>query len=144
MRMATSPFDLSLADVLRSGGSDDPITGELGIKSRPDGGGSSEISITVTDPRLNGGRPTNIPLLVQGQTGVNDLLAGKQWTPEQEDIAVRRAMQRSYGRAVPSYGTIPEAVDAARARSDAGGSARKFGAQERIQRFEDRYGDSPI
>ena len=51
---------------------EDALGGELGILSRPDGGHSSEISLTVTDPRLNQGRPTNIPSLIRGQVGVED------------------------------------------------------------------------
>jgi hypothetical protein len=108
----------------------DARTGELGIQERPGGGHSSEISITVTDPRLNGGRPTNIPLLVQGQVHVDDLLAGRQWTHEQEEIAVQRAVQRlTEGRGLPSYGSIPEAERAAQARSESGASGHKFRAE---------------
>lgn len=105
----------------------DALSGELGILPRPGGGRSTEISITVTDPRLNGGRPTNLPLLVQGQTGVDRLLRGEQWTPEQEEIAVRRAIERvNGGAALPAYNSIAEAEAAARQRSEAGGSAKKF------------------
>lgn len=116
----------SMADVLRSSG-DDPLTGELGVLNRPDGGRSSEISITVTDERLNQGRPTNIPTLVHGQRSVDSLLAGHRVTAEQEDIAIRRAQQRSYGRPLPAYGSIEDAERAAVARSQAGASLRKYG-----------------
>lgn len=105
---------------------DDPLTGELGILPRPDGSDSTELSITVTDLRLNDGRPTNIPLLVKGQVDVEKLLAGARGTPAQEEIAVRRAIERSKATPLPSYETIEEAVEAAKARSRAGGSRRKF------------------
>lgn len=110
-----------------------PLSGELGTLRRPDGSVSTEISITVTDPRLNQGRPTNIPSLVQGQTGVNDLLAGKRITPEQQNIAIQRAIDRTRdGLSLPSFGTIEEAVAAAKARSQskAGGAAAGLTAEQ--------------
>ena len=105
---------------------DDPLTGELGVLDRPDGGQSSEISITVTDPRLNDGRPTNIPLLVEGQTDIDKLLAGAPPTPTQQEFAMQRALVRSQRAPLPSYDTIEQAVEAAKARSQAGGSRQKF------------------
>jgi len=94
-----------------------PLSGELGTLQRPDGGVSTEISVTVTDKRLNNGRPTNIPLLVKGQINVGDLLADKHWTREQENIAIERAAQRvKEGASLPAYETIDEAVSAAIAR----------------------------
>lgn len=96
------------------------LSGELGILDRPDGGYSSEISITINDERLNKGRATNIPSLVKGQINIEDLLTGKPVTNEQQEIAIKRAMQRvSAGESLPSYGSIDSAVKAARARSDA-------------------------
>ena len=94
------------------------LTGELGTLRRPDGGVSTEISITVTDSRLNAGKPTNIPTLVKGQKNVKDLLAGKKVTPEQQEIAIKRAAERVVeGQELPAYETIKQAVKAARARS---------------------------
>lgn len=103
----------------------DARRGELGTLSNPDGSISTEISITVTDPELNGGRATNIPLLVKGQTGVERLQAGDGPTPEQERIAIQRAAARvKDGAALPSFDSIQEAEAAAAARSEAKGAAR--------------------
>lgn len=94
------------------------LTGELGTLKRPDGGVSTEISITVTDKRLNAGKPTNIPTLVRGQIDVDDLLAGKDVTKEQQEIAINRAVERvAEGQELPAYKTIEEAVKEAKARS---------------------------
>jgi hypothetical protein len=88
------------------------------VLNRPDGGISTEISITVTDPRLNGGKPTNIPTLVRGQKDVDGLLAGKDPTREQEEYAINRALERQKsGGYLPSYKTIDEAVKAAQERT---------------------------
>jgi hypothetical protein len=73
------------------GRSDDVQRGELGELSRPGGGVSTEISITT---ELSPGQWVNIPLLVIGQVGVKDLLAGKKWTRKQEKIAIARAKKR--------------------------------------------------
>lgn len=98
---------------------EDARRGELGVLDRPGGGVSTELSVTVRDPRLNGGRPTNIPLLVQGQEDVPDLLADKEPTASQREIAIRRAeMRMRRGASLPSYETIGEAVKAAKARTE--------------------------
>jgi len=100
----------------------DPISalgGELGILDRPDGLKSSELSVTVTDERLNGGKPTNIPTLVKGQSGVDFLLKGFQPSDEQVELAIKRAAARvKDGASLPSYQSIAEAVAAARKRSE--------------------------
>lgn len=96
---------------------DDALRGELGTLRRPDGGVSTEISITVTDKRLNDGKPTNIPLLVRGQKDVDALLRDKAPTREQEDIAIKRAAERvKVGASLPSYGSIDAATKAAESR----------------------------
>jgi uncharacterized protein (DUF2267 family) len=78
-----------------------------------DGSHSTELSITVTDPRLNGGRPTNIPSLWGGEV-----------VPDHD--AVTRALES--GNQYQSFGSIDEAVTAAKARSSAGGAgAREAG-----------------
>jgi hypothetical protein len=93
------------------------LEGELGALPRPDGGISTEISITSNDFR-DPNRYVNIPLLVEGQVGVEDLLAGKQATLEQQRIAMERAKARVAGGAtLPSFQTPEEAVAAAQARS---------------------------
>lgn len=105
-------------------GEDDARRGELGTLHNPDGSVSTEISITVTDPSLNGGRPTNIPLLVRGQQGVEDLQAGADPTDEQQGIAIRRAVERvKNGSSLPSFDTIEQAAAAAAERSDSKGRA---------------------
>jgi len=70
--------------------------GELGGIPRRNGL-STELGITVTNPDLNQGRATNIPSLVEGQRDVWQLSQGMRLTPEQENIAVRRAIERSQG-----------------------------------------------
>jgi hypothetical protein len=72
-----------------------------------DGSVSTEISITVTDPRLNGGKPTNIPSLWKGKV-----------VPEDE--AVKNAL--ASGNTYQSFPTIDAAVKAAKAKSAAGGA----------------------
>jgi len=96
------------------------LTGELGTLRRPDGGFSTELSITITDPRINNGQPTNIPTLIRGQVDVDALLAGSPVTRQQQEITIRRAVERvEAGAALPYYDTIAEAVQAAQSRSDA-------------------------
>ena len=95
----------------------DALTGELGKVKE-----STEISITVTDSRLNDGKPTNIPTLVKGQVDVEKLAETLKPTNEQQEIAIKRAAERvSAGAALPSFETIEQAVEAAKARSDAKG-----------------------
>jgi hypothetical protein len=72
-----------------------------------DGSYSTEISITVTDPRLNGGKPTNIPSLWGGKV-------------VSENQAVQNAL--ASGKTYQSFDTIDSAVAAAKARSNAGGA----------------------
>jgi hypothetical protein len=105
------------------------LTGELGILSRPDGRVSTELSVTVTDPRLNKARPTNIPLLVKGQVNVEKLLRDEHPSPsrQQVEIAIKRAVERvAEGADLPSYDSIEAAVSAAKARSESGGSIEHF------------------
>jgi hypothetical protein len=77
-------------------------------RQNADGSYSTEVSITVTNPKLNGGKPTNIPSLWYGKevdenTAVNNVLAS--------------------GKKYESFSTIPEAVKAAKEKSNAGGAA---------------------
>lgn len=74
----------------------------------PDGSVSTEESITVTDPRLNNGAPTNIPSIWGGQR-LND----------DEAIAAATAS----GQQFQAFRSIQEAVDAAVARSSMLGRA---------------------
>ena len=67
----------------------------------------SEFSITVTDSRLNKGRPTNIPSLWNGEV-------------VSEDDAVENALKT--GKQYQSFDSIKEAVDDAIRKSEAGGA----------------------
>lgn len=68
-----------------------------------DGSVTTERSITVTDARLNGGKPTNIPTVWGGQIVSDD---------EAVDNAARS------GRSWPAFNSIDEAVAAAKQRSN--------------------------
>jgi len=76
-----------------------------------EGRGMSEYSITVTDPRINKGRPTNIPSLWEGK-----LLS--------EDKAILKAL--AVGGPYPSYTSIPQAIEAAGQKSESGGAAAPY------------------
>ena len=76
-------------------------------RKNADGSYSTELSITVTNPKLNGGKPTNIPSLWKGKE-------------VDEDTAVENAL--ASGKKYDSFSTIPEAVNAAKERSKAGGA----------------------
>jgi hypothetical protein len=80
----------------------------LPARRNADGSHSTEVSITVTDPRINKGKPTNIPSLWGGEE-------------VDEGTAVGNALKsgKSYG----AFDSIEAAVAAAKARSEAGGFA---------------------
>lgn len=80
-----------------------------GLPARKNGDGSysTEVSVTVTNPRLNGGNPTNIPSLWGG-------------VELDEDAAVDAAIKS--GRSFQAFDSIPSAVSSARERSNAGGA----------------------
>lgn len=71
-----------------------------------------ECSITVVDERLNGGRPTNIPLVVPGQACPGP---GQPLSREQEERAIAHAAKT--GKHLGAFESIEEAVRAARERS---------------------------
>jgi hypothetical protein len=81
----------------------------LPARQNADGSHSTEVSITVTDPRLNGGRPTNIPSL---------------WGGEEldEEDAVEQALQS--GNTYQAFNDIQSAVAAAQQRSAQGGAGK--------------------
>ena len=92
--------------------------GELGALKGPKGMWSTRLTITVNEGYINGSQPTNIPLLVEGQVDVEDLLAGKEPTEKQKQIAKARAAERvQMGAALPFYDSIEEAESAAKAYS---------------------------
>lgn len=98
---------VAAAKRLRSAGNGQLTHDGLPARQNADGSVSTELSITVTDPRLNGGKPTNIPSLWGGQVVDND-------------TAVANAL--ASGKPYQSFGTIDQAVAAAKARSNAGGA----------------------
>jgi len=67
----------------------------------------TEYSITVTDPRLNGGRPTNIPSLWERKI-------------VDQNTAVEKALQSK--KEYKSFDTIKEAVSDSERKSNAGGA----------------------
>ena len=79
----------------------------LPARQNADGSYSTEVSITVTDPRLNGGKPTNIP----------SLWGGKE---VDQNTAVKNAL--ASGKTYQAFGSINEAVTSAKTRSEAGGA----------------------
>ena len=124
---AAQPLSQLIPEAIKSL-SGDALSGELGAIPNPFGGVSTEKSITITDPRVNQGRATNIPQLVTGQSpeAIERILTD-QGTREDEEVAILRAIQRvSDGQSLPDFNSIDEAVSAARKRSDAGGSIDKF------------------
>lgn len=81
------------------------------LVANPDGSFSTERTITVTDPRINDGRPTNIPSMFGGRE-----------VPQGEaiDIIARNnGVDPESGQRLPAFASIEEATAAARARSDA-------------------------
>jgi hypothetical protein len=69
----------------------------------------TERSITVTDDRINQGRPTNVPTVYDGREVT-------------EEEAIRRVIQAEgkdpvTGRQLRGYSTIEEAIEDAEARS---------------------------
>lgn len=76
-------------------------------RKNDDGSYSTEVSITVTNPKLNNGKPTNIPSLWKGKE-------------VDEDAAVENVL--ASGKKYDSFATVPEAVKAAKERSNAGGA----------------------
>nr|WP_321482720.1 phage tail tip lysozyme [uncultured Cohaesibacter sp.] len=74
-----------------------------------DGSVSTERTITVTDKRINGGKPTNIPTMYGGKI-VDDETAS-------DIIAKNKGIDPDTGRKLSSYNSISEAEAAAAARS---------------------------
>lgn len=95
------------------------------IIQNPDGSVSTERTITVTDPRLNGGMPTNIP----------SMFGGKEVS---EDEAVERIVRAGgkdpeTGQVMKGYPTIDAAVKAAQERSAGLGRTIEQEVQSRKQ-----------
>ena len=90
-------------------------------RKNADGSYSTEVSITVTNPKLNDGKPTNIPSLWKGKE-------------VDENTAVENAL--ATGKKYESFSTIPEAVTAAKERSNAGGAGATSN-KSTVQKFEE-------
>lgn len=96
-----------------------PITHDgMPARQNADGTHSTELSITVTDPRINGGKPTNIP----------SLWGGKEVSQEQ---AIAKALDS--GNSYQAYDSIDEAVAAAKSRSNDGGAAAMPSARDVVK-----------
>lgn len=91
----------------------------------PDGSWSSEVSMTVTDPRLNGGKPTVVPSMW--------LIGGKPHLAANDGEAVSLALDS--GLSFKSFGTIPEAEKFAISRE---------AAWQKLQRPEDASSVAPL
>lgn len=102
-----APIETGETRIFRQPLSQQPGTTEPIVN--PDGSVTTERSITVTDPGLNGGRPTNIPTVWSGRV-VSD------------DEAVQDAINS--GMTFPSFTSIDEAVRAAEQRSQDLGAGR--------------------
>ena len=89
-----------------------PINGRP-LLDNGDGTFSSEESITVTHPNINNGKPTNIPSIWDGRR-----------YDDEEEIVLRAIASGQY---FTSFESIPEAVAAARQRSELLSEAMKKG-----------------
>lgn len=90
------------------------------VYTTPGGQNYSEKSITVTHPSINGGQPTNIPSVYGGQVLSEPEAIAR--------IAQAGGKDPETGRALPAFSTIPEAVNAAKARSAGLATARPMAA----------------
>jgi hypothetical protein len=97
-----SPVNYSAPEFLRAPVDETLNTTGNKIVHNPDGSISTENSITITDPNINNGLPTNIPSLVQGRQ-----------LNEQEAIEAAKKSGNQY----PSFNSIESAVNAAKSRS---------------------------
>lgn len=112
-------YNIDEGDYFRSTGSPGSVKmthDGFPARQNPDGSYSTEISITVTDPKINGGKPTNIPSLWEGRE-------------VDQATAIKKAI--ASGKKYQSFATIKEAVEAAVARSKAGGAS----AQPKIDKL---------
>lgn len=98
-------------------------------RKNSNGSYSTEVSITVTNPKLNGGKPTNIPSLWKGKE-------------VDEDTAVENVL--ASGKKYESFSTIPEAVKAAKEKSGAGGAGAPNKAGGKIVPKNSRTSPTPM
>ena len=83
-------------------------------RQNPDGSHSTEVSITVTNPAINNGAPTNIPSLWKGKE-------------VDEKTAIKNAV--ASGNKYSKFPSIEEAVKSAVARSQSGGYTGSSGTR---------------
>lgn len=97
------PFGLPQLEDLK------PRTNPSNFIHNPDGSVSSELSITIEDEGINGGKPTNIP----------SIFNGKIVTPDEaiERIIAAGGKDPETGRKLPAYNSVAEAVKAAQERT---------------------------
>lgn len=101
---------------------DDPTSGELGILKNSDGSHSTEVSITIEKD----GRFFNIPTMVKGQINPEKIANGEPINAEQERIAFERFAERGGFKSDKGFDSLDLAIQAAKLRSEAGGSTGKF------------------
>lgn len=97
-----------------------PQQGFLGPQDLGGGRTATVLNQTVTDERINGGKPTNIPLIVPGipQAEIKAIADGKRPSKEAYERSVAHAQSRiAGGETIQSYNTIDEAVGAAKSES---------------------------
>ena len=88
--------------------------GELGTLRGKNGSMWTERMVGISDPRLYGGRSTNIPLLQKGQVDVDKMIEGAPVTREQYQRAIDRAVERvREGESFSNYPNIMGSVEGA-------------------------------
>ena len=104
------PKGLGLSTVRVRQTSNVPGVRDFGIRS-PDGSISTELTVTVVDPRINNGRPTNIPSIFGGRR-VSEREA-------RDIVADAGGIDPDTGRTLPGFASIAQAETAAIQRSQA-------------------------
>jgi hypothetical protein len=107
----------ALPPVLPSGA---PKEGYLGPQDVGEGQTATVLLETITDSRINQGKPTNIPLIVPGISPeeIRQLAAGHPPTPDTYERAIQHALGRLQGgESLQAYPDIPSAVAAAQQES---------------------------
>lgn len=102
------------------------------ILNLPDGSIETEKTITVTDPRINGGKATNIPTIYGGKHVSEDEAA--------DLIAKSGGVDPDTGRRLQGFESIDEAVSAARERSAELG--RKYAQPKQAPTIQSVLGDA--
>lgn len=97
-----------------------PAEGFLGPQDLGNGNVATVLNHTVTDPRLNQGRATNIPLIVPGISpeDIRSIAGGARPSDAAYERSIAHAQQRvQRGEAIPSFDSIEAAVEAAKNES---------------------------